>query len=359
MSLNDKKVLHIGPSFSGKRGGGMEAVLKIYSANLSPFRFLPSYTYGNILYKAWFTFIFFIRFIKTLIVDREIRAIHVHAASDSSFVRKSIAVIIAKVFRKRIILHMHGGEFSSFYKKAGIIKPYLRFIIRRSDILICLSKQWIEYYSGFLPASKLRILNNPVVTIEHSLVNKKTGKVCFLFLGLIVERKGIYDLLKAISLLDKDVRDKMHLEIGGDGEREKLQQMISDLNISESVTFRGWVDGVLKEELFSKANVYILPSHFEGLPVSILEAMSQGMPVIATSVGGIPEIVIDGKNGYLVNVGDIEAIRESMTKLIVQPMLLESMGKESEILVRPYQDKAVFPALQEIYSTVLQKNAAA
>lgn len=358
MFYKNEQILHIGPSFTGSRGGGIEAVLKVYSLNLTPFQFIPSYTYGSGIQKLIFTIRFFLKLCKTLISNRKIRVLHIHAASDSSFIRKSIVVLLARLFGKKTILHMHGGEFSAFYEKWNLLKPYMRYIIRSNEIVICLSRQWFEYYKNFLPAERLRIVNNPVPTIESDNTKKLTGSINFLFLGLIIERKGIYDLLKAIASLDAALRNKVKLDIGGDGEKDKLLRMISNLQLQDNVRFRGWVNGELKKELFSNADVYILPSYVEGLPVSVLEAMSYGLPVIATNVGGIPEIVKNGENGYLLTPQDENAIAAAITKIIENDAQLEKMGRRSLELVRPYQDKAVFPALEEIYSSLLDKKQA-
>src|SRR5690606_4866518 len=101
-----------------------------------------------------------------------------------------------------------------------------------------------------------------------------------------------------------------------------------------SIFLKGWVTGNAKEELYRKATVFVLPSYNEGLPVSMLEAMSYGMPVIATNVGGIPELVKDGESGQLIVAGDIAALRNAMERFIRDRRLVREMGRAAEATVR-------------------------
>ena len=129
-----------------------------------------------------------------------------------------------------------------------------------------------------------------------------------LFLGLLGKNKGIYDLLECIRDHKVEFQGKLKLYIGGNGEIEHVKQLIKEYGIADIVIFEGWVSGDKKIELLNKSDAYILPSYKEGLPISILEAMSYGMPIISTPVGGIPEIVSNGENGYLVEPGNKEDI---------------------------------------------------
>jgi glycosyltransferase involved in cell wall biosynthesis len=147
------------------------------------------------------------------------------------------------------------------------------------------------------------------------------------------------------------------LTIGGNGEINRLKQAIKFQQIESMVNFVGWVSGEQKQRLLAESDVYLLPSYSEGLPMSILEAMNAGLPVLSTPVGGIPEIVIDGLNGYLVKPGDEEALYDRLMRFVNQPDLVATMGAASGRIVAQYQPEVIFAQLQALYESLLQRPA--
>jgi len=355
MYNNYKNVLQVGPDFRGLTGGGIESVIKTYTENFPGILFLGSYSEGSKLHEIAYTGKFFFSFIRYMIVKRDIKIVHIHAASDMSFIRKSITMLIARLFGKKTIMHMHGSTFQPFYAQAGIFRSVIRGILNRNDLVICLSPQWLDFFSRLVPATKLKILNNPVPAPATTISRHRNDVLNFLFLGRLGNRKGVFDLVKAISLLPPELRRSVRLTIGGNGEVQKLQDLIKSLSVDDCVTYAGWVDGKLKAELLAAADVYILPSYNEGLPVSILEAMAYGLPVISTPIGGIPEVVKEGVNGFLVEPGNTQQIADRIGKMINSPELAAEMGKASLQTVKPFMADSVFPELDTIYASLLTK----
>lgn len=105
------------------------------------------------------------------------------------------------------------------------------------------------------------------------------------------KRKGIYDLLDVLSEHREEFLNKLEFLFGGDGDVEQVQAIIKEQNLNNIAKYQGWVSGIKKERLLNQADAYILPSYNEGLPISVLEAMSYSLPIISTTVGGIPEIL--------------------------------------------------------------------
>ena len=169
---------------------------------------------------------------------------------------------------------------------------------------------------------------------------------------MITAQKGIYDLLDVIKEIRHDLKDKFCLHIGGNGETERLQKLIDENDLSDLVRFEGWVSGEKKKELLSLADAYILPSYIEGLPISILEAMSYGLPILSTPVGGIPEVV-DETNGILFTPGDKKEMADAIKSMVGNPQIGKSKGNASrEKAVRYYPDN-VASELIEIYNGIL------
>jgi len=144
----------------------------------------------------------------------------------------------------------------------------------------------------------------------------------------------------------------MNLLIGGNGEIKRLNNFIHANQIGSIVEFMGWVTNDAKISAFNKADIYILPSYNEGMPISILEAMSYGLAIIATNVGGIPEIVFNEVNGLLIEPGNSSQIERTLNYFIDNPALIRRYGAASENLVKKYFPDKVCGQLIELYNSV-------
>ena len=237
--------------------------------------------------------------------------IHVHMSSRASFYRKSVFIKIAHLAKKKIIIHMHGSEFNIFYENEcnNKQKKKIREIFLLADVIIALSDEWKVYLSKYCDDHKIIVLNNAIKIPLFVRDNFKDRNV--LFLGRLGRRKGTYDLIAAIpKVLEKNPH--VHFYFGGDGEIEACKKICIKTHVQNNVTFLGWITGGQKEEYLKKCSTFILPSYHEGMPMAILEAMAYGNIVIATPVGGIPEVIHTGQNGYLIDTGDIDGIADTI-----------------------------------------------
>jgi glycosyltransferase involved in cell wall biosynthesis len=264
--------------------------------------------------------------------------------------------LIGKIFGKKIILHIHGGGFHNFYNRSKLLKPIIRWALESSDAVICLSEMWKKYYSSTFKLKRLVIINNVIETPDASrLTNDKNGSLNLLFLGHVTEKKGVFDLLEVLASGRNEFKHKVKVTIGGIGEVERLEKTISDNHFNGDVSFAGWVNGNRKAELLNSCDVYVLPSYFEALPMSILEAMSYGKPVISTYVGGIPEIVKPGFNGWLFQPGDRQALNNIIMEAMDNKALLRQYGNNSLSISKNYTPESVFQSLNDLYREILNQ----
>lgn len=347
-----KRILTIGPNYR-TLGGGIAAVLSTYAKYDKNFDFMPTYSSENnvlnIFLFPWSVF----KIIIYLLKNPDVSLVHIHSASYISFYRKYILfLVVKKMLGRKVIYHIHGAEFHLFYEHANFFtKKMIRSFLEGSDAIIVLSKQWKSFFMEEFKIKKIFILNNTIPYPEQ-IGLRESDVVNFLFLGQIGQRKGIFDMLEAISSIKEQLHNKARFYIGGDGEVEKLQQKIKEYQLEEIVKFIGWVTGSKKEALLKKSHVYVLPSYNEGLPISILEAMSYKMPIISTPVGGIPEILKNGKNGIIVEAGNRVEIKDSLLYFIDNFENIKSMGKESFNMVQDFFPEKVIKDLHEIYLQV-------
>ncbi|GLB51558.1 polysaccharide biosynthesis protein [Neptunitalea chrysea] len=352
------KVLTIGLQYKNHRGG-IGGVIDTYSKYFESFNFICTYGITSSKIKILFNYIkslfntFFF-----LLLNREVKIVHIHGAAKGSVFRKYIVFNISKrIFRKKVIFHSHASEMENFYHKGNyLVKKVCTDFFNSVDLIICLSLSWDKFYnSNFNPKSTI-VLEN-IVDQQTDIEAKQYNNSCpisFLFLGAIGDRKGIFDLLEVISLNKDYYKGKIKLIVGGNGEVDKLRKTILDNSLEEIVIFKGWVSGEEKRNLLETTDVYILPSYNEGLPLSILEAMSYGMPIISTNVGGISEIIHNNINGCLIEPGDFNGIQTSLNSFVESPILLRSYGLKSLDLVKPYYSESVIPKLNKIYLKLLE-----
>ncbi len=215
---------------------------------------------------------------------------------------------------------------------------------------IVLSEQWLRFHQEMLATERypLWVLPNPVELPALESMSTEC-RVALLFLGRIGEHKGADRILQAIAKLPNSVRSKVRLCMAGDGAVDDTRALAERLGIALQVEIRDWIAGAEKEAWMQQTNVFILPSRNEGLPMAMLEAMAWGKALIVSPVGGIPEFVTDGVEGFLVPPDDIDAIADAIRKLAENPDLRRQMGMAARTRVEPLDIQNYRVRLGEIY----------
>lgn len=353
-----RNVVMTGVEYRNNHPGGISAVIQYWSKYIEGLQFYPTFREGTRAAKLLVFACSYIRLFWRFIFDKKVRIVHVHTAAGSDFKRSAMVVNLAKLFHKKVILHSHASEFKVFYSNAD--EGARRWIVEtlcKADILIALSKSWKDWFTeiGVNP-NKILILHNITSYPQIQDPNRSTSlPIRFLFLGELGQRKGVFDILRALKSHKQELRGKIELRIGGNKNEKKLLSVIKDSGLDELVHFEGFATGQRKIDLLNWADVYILPSYNEGLPISILEAMSYGMPIISTPVGGIPEVV-DNKNGILVTPGNDEEIFSAIKYYVDNISEIESQGKESYMKVQTYLPDYVLNHLKRIYESLKSEN---
>jgi glycosyltransferase involved in cell wall biosynthesis len=295
-----------------------------------------------------------------LLLTRQVALVHCHAAMRGSFWRKSVFALLARAFGVPVLFHLHGSEMKTFVNgQPRAVQSLIAWILSRQSKVIVLSSSWLNYIKGIAPSAQVEILPNYVNLPNLAGCNPadpaSAGLTKVLFLGLVGLRKGVYDLLPAFKMALQKAPG-LRLTIGGNGEVDKAKAMAAELGIAEQVHFAGWVSGSDKSKLLAQAHIYTLPSHNEGLPVSLLEAMSWNVPVVTTRVGGIPELVRDRVDGLLINAGDQAQLADALVTLALNDGQRTKMGCEARSQVeRTFSAGVVVPRLDGLYRAVLSE----
>jgi glycosyltransferase involved in cell wall biosynthesis len=352
MRIGKKRIIMIGTSINTQ--GGISTVLSVLESgglfNRNHVELITSHQDGSIFTKLCTAYKGFMRFIVFLYGGR-ISILHVHVASRASFWRKTLFILASFAFRVPVIVHLHGAEFGRFYgeESSPLVKRLIRFVFEKAARVIVLSNSWREWAVAAFPRARVVTIYNPVVLPKES--PRVTGNVgTVLFLGRLCNRKGALDLIEAIALL-KDRFPDVKLLMGGDGDLQSARKLAEELDIADRIELLGWVRGDEKKTLLCKAGVYVLPSYFEGLPMSVLEAMAAGIPIISTPVGGIAEAVTDGVEGFLVQPGDVSALADRIARLLEDSTLNRQMGNAARRKVEiTFSVELIIPLIEGLYA---------
>jgi glycosyltransferase involved in cell wall biosynthesis len=313
-----RSVLMVGPSPRGQ--GGMATVVNSYQNGglfeRFAIRYVSTHIDGSLQEKAWIA-AKSVSQVARLLVTSDAPLIHIHLASRASVWRKGVICAMARIARRPYFLHAHGSEFRKFYhEECGAIAKWLvRLILERSALILALSSQWNEEFRRIAPRSRVYTLPNAVPVREASFGLPPEAPVRVLFAGRIGARKGTFELLRAFARLAPKFPG-VTLVCAGDGEVEKLRAEASALGIGDRVECPGWLSAEQMTGEMARATVFTLPSHNEGVPMAVLEAMSHGLPVLTTPVGGIPEVIENDRNGLMVTPGDVDQIEAGLTRLL-------------------------------------------
>ncbi|HEY0846544.1 MAG TPA: glycosyltransferase family 4 protein [Noviherbaspirillum sp.] len=290
-----------------------------------------------------------------LLASGKVHLVHIHLASGVSFWRKAIFASLAYGFRQPVILHLHSGNFVRFSaERSRLGKRIIAAVFRRADRVVILSDSWLGRLSAVLEPERCIVIENPVVPpARHAEPARAPLPVSFVFLGRLEANKGAYDLLNAFAKV-ATVFPEVRLVMGGVGNMAYCEQLCERLNIRAKVSFPGWVVGKEKAKLLRDAHVFVLPSHIEGMPISMLEAMSFGLPMVMCPVGSIPDVISDGEEAIFVPPGDVESLAQAMLRLAVDPPMRLAMGtRNQEKFSSRFAADVIAARVEALYQEVL------
>jgi glycosyltransferase involved in cell wall biosynthesis len=344
------RVANVGPGLCVQ--GGISRVIALISAHLPShigFRLISTFTRftgdkgatpserGSRLGQGC---VFLLAFTQVLILALGRRTVfHVHFAGRGSLLRKGIICILLRSLRCQYAVHSHAADINLF-------QPWLPQSCRRMILwgisgagrVIVLTQFWHDYYSSLLafPASRLLLLPNPADLPQAIPDRSQRAGLRILFLGRIGTRKGAFDLIRALAALPEDLRSRCHLTMAGDGEINEAQTLGAQLGCLDRMSLPGWTGPATVERLLIESDVLVLPSYAEGMAMALVEAMSWGLPVVTTGVGGAGEFLIQGRNCMLVTPGDVQGISNAISELAQSPALRQSLGYAARDTMRQF-----------------------
>lgn len=345
--MTKKKVLVVGAAENSK--GGIASAIKVIKSmpvwNKFSCYWLGTQVQENKIIKLYFALK---AYITALLIIPHYDIIHFHTVPNISLLVQFPIFLLAKLWKKKIILQIHVGN----QIEEEIENKLFQFYIKNSDKIILLAKIWKEKFDTLFSSYNKNsdYIYNAFTPVN--CINYKYRTKTIVFAAHFDHNKAYDIMLKAFELVLKKHSD-WQLIMMGNGEVEKGILLARELKLGKNVTFTGYITGEKKEKYFQEASIYCMCSYREGFPMTVLEAWGYGIPVITTPVGGLPDVIEEKKNAIVFKFGDYHDLANKIDYLISNRELRNYMSDYSQNFVsKIFSHEEISRKIEEIYSNI-------
>ena len=296
----------------------------------------------NILFRACFAARRILRIIKILAIEKP-NASLIFCSDGLSALEKGLMIWLCDLFNCPSLIFPRAGNLINQISNSALMLRALRFLFGKAEIFLCQGQKWADTAINLLDfkSTNVLVINNWTATSQLISIGEQriydssmeqTPRL--LFVGWLEEFKGIFELLSVAKNL-KDSLIDFHLSIAGRGDAEiSAKRFVEDNDLEDHVRFLGWLDQKSLETELAQHDIFVLPSHEEGLPNAMVEALASGLAVIVTSVGLIPGYIIDKEHALLTIPKDIESLEFAVKSFILDQELRVSIAKRGHELAK-------------------------
>lgn len=241
-----------------------------------------------------------------------------------------------------------------------VLKPIIRSIWDNAATVVSCSDGLRDLAYKTDSNVKIEVIPDGVnlETFQPIQRDSNSEKIRILSIGRLIPRKGFQFLIQALPQVNEKTEYQFEIEIVGDGPyQEELIELAEKLNVKSQLHFSGSIPYSDLPKKYYEADIFILPSLAEGMPLVVLEAMGTGLPIIASRVQGIEELVTEDINGALFNPGDVEELTNCLIKLINNGEMRVEMGKKSTEKVVPFDWKNIADAYLTLYEDIIKQES--
>lgn len=279
---------------------------------------------------------------------------HIHVAGRGSTSRKLILTEAAHLLGCFHILHLHDYDYATdFAARSPRQQSLIRRMFQRADCVVALGQRDRVTLATLLGVDEDHLVTAHNCVPDPGAHNVRAGEPpLIVFLGRLSERKGVPELLLALSHpVMKELRWRAVL--AGDGPVEDYRRQAADMGLSGLVDMPGWLSADETRALCARADILVLPSHAEGLAMAVLEGLSHGLAVVTTRVGAHEEVISDGETGVFVPVGDKDALAAALAKLITDPDIRSRLAAGARAhYLNHFSMKAYMRSMENLYETI-------
>jgi glycosyltransferase involved in cell wall biosynthesis len=283
------------------------------------------------------------------------RIVHVHATVRGSMYRKAICVLLAKALRRRVVLHVHSGpgDLETFRAGLGGVRAaLLGFAIRRADVVVAVSEPSATRLRAGFGVDEIVVIPNPAPppAADLAAAGDREPPLAIFLGGFENPVKGGAEVLAALERLEPGA---FEFDLAGPGEPSPAE--LAAIEARPGTRWLGWIEGEELRRLYAESSVFVLSSTSEGLPMALLEAMSRGMAIAATEVGGVPDVLDDEVEGLLVPPGDVGALAAALGRLAGDRGLRERLGRAARERAAAMGPEGAAAGFDAIYRELLRR----
>ena len=289
------------------------------------------------------------RLVRFLVRLRTVDAVLVFASDTVSLVDKGAMCILARFARRGVVLRLGGGNLVTQCDHNPFARYWLRAVLHQVHVLCTQSAYWTSYFENYreVQGKTVEVANGIVIGTSPDL-SRRPSRGRLVFVGWVTREKGLFEALEVLACVRRHHPSATLTVVGGGRDLEAFRDHVRDRDLTEAVRLCGWLDGHQVRRILRDSDVFLFPSHFEGLPNAVIEAMAAGLPVIATRVGGVPDLIRHGENGFLVDVGDVDTMTAHVTDLLQHPERAKAIGARSrQTAVELCDIERVWPHFEE------------
>ena len=306
----------------------------IASADAAELRPLDTRGGANALYSLWVLATALARIARGRFSGR-LAGVHVNMAERLSLFRKGAVIATCRALGVPVVLHLHAAQLHHFY--AGLPRPLqalTRWVFSLPASVVVLgsaARKFVIEELGVEPGRVDIVINGVPEPTHARRIAGESATQRVLFVGNLSERKGVTDLLLALALPGLDTA-KLEVTLAGGGDVEAYEAKARQLGIASFVRFAGWSDQQQVARLMARADLLVLPSYDEGLPLVILEALANGVAVVCSPVGEIPSVLTDSTNACFVQPGDVAGIAAGLRRVLQDGELRAALERNGRAL---------------------------
>jgi glycosyltransferase involved in cell wall biosynthesis len=285
----------------------------------------------------------------------------VHTSLDWRTLSRDLALLLAIRRRcHRIVLQFHGGQSDLLVRPGHVIFKLASYLLAHLfDGAMLLSSQEQRDWQEFYPAGKFFQVNNPFVSTKAAPPGPcpwslPPGVPVLLFVGRLIREKGIFELLEAVNYIKQQM--PVHLLLVGDGPAvQKAKDLIKELNLTNEVTLTGYLRWERLSRAYQLADLFVLPSYFEGFPTVISEAMNTGLPIITTRLRGMADHLEEGVNAVFVPPRAPVSLANAVIRLLADSEKCTAMSRANQEKVKDFAPERVGGQYLEVLRQIVTR----
>lgn len=256
-------------------------------------------------------------------------------------------LVVKRLLRRQTLVFFHGWDHRFAQRIERSWKGLFNFVFNYDRALVLADAFRVSLIRWGAPAPKV---NLETTMFEQATLDRRNDPCKLLFLSRLVPGKGCLESVQTVEILAREFPGVILYMAGEGEEKAKLQRYVAEKGLGDHVRFAGWVEGDAKARLLGECGIMIFPSYSEGMPITVLEAMGMGLAVVTRPVGGIPDVVVDGENGFLIATLEPADFAEKVRFLLENREVWQKMSERNRVKAEScYEAGSVVKRLEALY----------